>query len=224
MLTNKLKPVTLAKEVAMEAPERDNSPRWPTNMIEMRLREYCRRETHMRGPANHNCFCVSSNTPSPSPSPFSCEIILIRGDFMWSSSSLPIWSVIFVCGYRVIQICFHYFPFIRLLLLFISIKIRRITLIYVSKNLPFKSQVTHKLLENSNFCNHINYYWKRKKQENIGSKTQLVLSQLFAFIRFALWTHWVTCFDKKCETEARLNSINFFQQFIEFYKTRLRLA
>lgn len=107
--------------------------------------------------------------------------------------------------------------FYKAFVAFISIKIRRITLIYVSKNLPFKSQVTHKLLENSNFCNHINYYWKQKKQENIGSKTQLVLSQLFAFIRFALWTHWVTCFDKKCETEARLNSINFFQQFIEFY-------
>ena len=34
-LTKKLKPVTDAKEVANEAPERANSPRWPTNITEI---------------------------------------------------------------------------------------------------------------------------------------------------------------------------------------------
>lgn len=34
-LTRKLKPVTEAKEVAMEAAERGRGPRWPTNMTEM---------------------------------------------------------------------------------------------------------------------------------------------------------------------------------------------
>lgn len=38
-LTSKLKPVTEAKEVAMEAAEREREPRWPTNMTEMTCRQ-----------------------------------------------------------------------------------------------------------------------------------------------------------------------------------------
>ena len=92
-LTNKLKPVTVAKEVAMEAPERANSPRWPTNMIEIICKQYSNKLTAIRGPASHSCFLTSSRTPFPLlPSlqtPSSSEISIngdLRDDFSSSSS------------------------------------------------------------------------------------------------------------------------------------------
>ena len=38
-LTNKLKPVTDAKDVAIEEPERASSPRWPTNMTDITCKQ-----------------------------------------------------------------------------------------------------------------------------------------------------------------------------------------
>jgi len=74
--------VTEAKEVAMEAPERDNSPRWPTNMTDMILRQKFKRVTDIKGPASHNCFFTSSITSLlsiPLPDDDECEC-LINGD------------------------------------------------------------------------------------------------------------------------------------------------
>lgn len=59
-LTNKLKPVTLAKEVAIEAPDKLNSPRWPTNITEIICIQYCNRLTDIKGAASHSCLFTSS--------------------------------------------------------------------------------------------------------------------------------------------------------------------
>ena len=61
-VTRKLKPVTEAKEVAMEAPERESWPRWPTNMTDISWRQDCNRLTVTRGPASHSCVFASSAT------------------------------------------------------------------------------------------------------------------------------------------------------------------
>ncbi|KAF3488286.1 hypothetical protein F2Q69_00057891 [Brassica cretica] len=58
----KVKPVTEAKEVAMEAAERGSEPRWPTNMTEMTWREYWKRLTPMSGAESQNCFFTYSFT------------------------------------------------------------------------------------------------------------------------------------------------------------------
>nr|GLL38010.1 hypothetical protein AXF42_Ash015272 [Ipomoea trifida] len=64
-LTIRLKPVTEAKEVAMEAPERNSSPpRLPTNMSEMNCREVNRRFTEIKGPAKTISFFTSPETSS----------------------------------------------------------------------------------------------------------------------------------------------------------------
>lgn len=60
----KLKPVTPAKEVAMEALERDRSPRWPTNMTDIIWKLYCKKLTTTRGPANCICFFNSTTIPA----------------------------------------------------------------------------------------------------------------------------------------------------------------
>lgn len=60
--TSKVKPVTAAKEVAMEAPERGRVPRCPTNMIEMVCRMYCKIPTEVRGTASHSCLFNSAIT------------------------------------------------------------------------------------------------------------------------------------------------------------------
>ncbi|PKA56499.1 hypothetical protein AXF42_Ash015272 [Apostasia shenzhenica] len=46
----------------MEAPERESSPRWPTNITEITWRAYRRRLDAIRGPASHNCFFTSAET------------------------------------------------------------------------------------------------------------------------------------------------------------------
>jgi len=62
--TSNVKPVTDAKEVAMEAPERGRVPRCPTNIIEIVCRMYCRIPTEDKGTANHNCLFNSAITNS----------------------------------------------------------------------------------------------------------------------------------------------------------------
>ncbi len=102
-LTNKLKPVTVAKEVAIEAPDRANSPRWPTNITDIICKLNSNRFTDIRGPASHTCFLTSSITfflliplslllPSLVLNSFSSEM-WIKGDpkdAFLSSSSLSI--------------------------------------------------------------------------------------------------------------------------------------
>lgn len=44
----------------MEAPESDNSPRWPANIIDIICKQYCNTLTDISGPANHNCFFTST--------------------------------------------------------------------------------------------------------------------------------------------------------------------
>nr|GMD45942.1 hypothetical protein AXF42_Ash015272 [Ipomoea batatas] len=64
-LTIRVKPVTEAKEVAMEAPERDSSPpRLPTNKSEMNCREVNRKLTEIKGPAKSISFFTSPETSS----------------------------------------------------------------------------------------------------------------------------------------------------------------
>lgn len=60
-LTTKLKPVTLAKEVPIEAPARASSPSCPTNITDIICIQYWNRLTPMRGPASHTCFFTSSH-------------------------------------------------------------------------------------------------------------------------------------------------------------------
>ena len=62
--TSNVKPVTDAKEVAMEAPERGRVPRCPTNIIEIVCRMYCKIPTEDRGTANHSCLFNSAITNS----------------------------------------------------------------------------------------------------------------------------------------------------------------
>ena len=57
--TNKPRPVTDAKEVAMEAPERANSPIWPTNITDIICMQYINRLETTIGPASHSC-CFTS--------------------------------------------------------------------------------------------------------------------------------------------------------------------
>ena len=83
-----LKPVTPANEVAMEALDRDSSPRWPTNMIDIICKLYCKKLTTTRGPASFICFFSSPITSDvsihllgdspPNSRPFSS--FGIRGD------------------------------------------------------------------------------------------------------------------------------------------------
>lgn len=84
--TIRLNPVTPAKEVAMEAPARGSSPRWPTNMREMTVRENCRKLDSTKGTARRNCLFTSTRTsdfllPPPSP-PWLLPENGIRGAFM----------------------------------------------------------------------------------------------------------------------------------------------
>lgn len=59
--TSKLNPETAAKVVAKEAPERDSSPKQPTNIVEITCKEYFKKLTATTGPAKYSCFF-----PSPS--------------------------------------------------------------------------------------------------------------------------------------------------------------
>ena len=95
LLTIKLKPVTEAKEVAMEAPERASSPRWPTNITEIACKLYSRTLTDIKGPASFNCFFTSPKISSLFAPFLEWETAAweINGDSrlgFWSSPSMEI--------------------------------------------------------------------------------------------------------------------------------------
>jgi len=69
--TSKLSPVTEPKEVAMEAPERASSPRWPTNMTDITSNMNYITFAIIRGPASVSCFFISHTTLSVSIAPLS---------------------------------------------------------------------------------------------------------------------------------------------------------
>lgn len=84
--TSKLKPVTEAKEEAMEAPERGSSPRWPTNIMEISCKLLRRRFTVIKGPASHSCFFTSSQTlPVSFLFIWSCSLLIL---LCWTSSGV----------------------------------------------------------------------------------------------------------------------------------------
>lgn len=86
-----MKPVTDAKEVAMEAPESGRVPRCPTNIIEIVCRMYCKIPTEDRGTANHSCLFNSAITNS-------CLSLLIFDIFCNHSSSYLIQILLNVTG------------------------------------------------------------------------------------------------------------------------------
>lgn len=62
--TRRLKPVTEAKEVAMEAPARGSCPRCPTNMTDIICKQLINTFTVTSGPANRSCLFTSSHISS----------------------------------------------------------------------------------------------------------------------------------------------------------------
>ena len=94
--TNKLKPVTEAKEVAIEAPESASSPRWPTYITEITCKLFTSRLTDTNGPTKHSCFFTSATISSIWNSflhdftPFSSAIGSSNGWRLAFFSSLPI--------------------------------------------------------------------------------------------------------------------------------------
>lgn len=58
-LTKTLKPVTEAKELPKEAPERGSFPRWPTNIIDISCKLNCSRLTAISGTDRRSCNLTS---------------------------------------------------------------------------------------------------------------------------------------------------------------------
>lgn len=69
--------MTDAKEVAIDAPERANSPTWPTNMTEIVCTSDNKRLTNIMGPARNSCNFVSAKISSLVNSEFE------SGSFFW---------------------------------------------------------------------------------------------------------------------------------------------
>ena len=112
LLTSKLKPVTDAKEVAMEAPERASSPRWPTNISEIICKLHIRRLTDIKGPASFNCFFTSPKISSLfalflDPGRASWDT-WINGDSkhgLWSSLSIEVGVTTFLAAWHTNHKC-----------------------------------------------------------------------------------------------------------------------
>lgn len=64
-ITRKAKPETLAKEVAMEAPERESSSRWPTIMTEITGETLINNKKPTMGAAMRITFFISSRHHLP---------------------------------------------------------------------------------------------------------------------------------------------------------------
>jgi len=60
MPASRLNPVTLASELAREAPARGSSPRWPTNMTDTSWTTFCRMQLATSGPARLNSRLASA--------------------------------------------------------------------------------------------------------------------------------------------------------------------
>jgi len=94
--TSTLKPVTVAKELAMEAPARGSSPRWPTYMTR---RPSGSRSAAARRRSAAPLAIVASSPPRTPPS--SPRVGLRRGEIRrrppspWLSARLPFRSLVF---------------------------------------------------------------------------------------------------------------------------------
>lgn len=77
--------MTPAKEEAMEAPERDNSPRCPTNITDIICITFCNKFPAIIGPASHSCFLTSVVTSSLLSL---LQASVIRGVSSWVCSSI----------------------------------------------------------------------------------------------------------------------------------------
>jgi hypothetical protein len=90
MLTSRLKPVTLAREVAREAPARGSSPRWPTNMTDTICTTFRSTPLATSGPASRSSrFSSAAAALSPffSPAPTSSGSSTLAAGFSMANLS-----------------------------------------------------------------------------------------------------------------------------------------